>query len=99
MKGFFKKVNCPSSQELADLENGSLSGKRQLEVMDHLDGCDFCDAEAELYARFPIWQDDQVADSVTEIPQPLYELAESIFRGRDNSNELDFLLTEHQGIH
>lgn len=99
MKGFFKKVNCPSSQELADLENGSLAGKRLREVQDHLDTCDFCDAEAELYARYPVWPDDVANDAFIEIPQPLYDLAESFFRRRENPSGLDMTLTDSQAVH
>lgn len=99
MKGFFKKVNCPSSQELADLENGSLAGKRLREVQDHLDTCDFCDAEAELYARYPVWPDDVATDAFIEIPQPLYDLAESFFRRRENPSGLDMTLTDSQAVH
>lgn len=100
MKGFFKKVNCPSSQELADLENGSLAGKRLREVQDHLDTCDFCDAEAELYARYPVWPGEMQTVTVADIPPSLYELADSILRPKEGTDsELDALLTEYQGIH
>jgi hypothetical protein len=81
MLNFRKNENCPSSYDLVSFQNGKLSRKCSRQVRTHLEGCEFCAAEVEFYSLYPQTPDDAV-DHVTEIPAPLYELAEALLKNR-----------------
>lgn len=56
--------------------------------------CEFCAAEVEFYSHYP-----QAEGSVepTEIPAPLFELAEALLKNRhSDSNSLNSLLKESE---
>ena len=92
---FCKNEDCPSSNELLEFQVGELSKRRAGEVKKHLRACEFCSAEVEFYSHYP--QDVGQLDSVSEsqIPAPLYELAEALFRNRTgDSRSLNSLLNE-----
>jgi hypothetical protein len=92
--GFCKNEDCPSSTELLDFQNGDLPKPRGSEVRRHLANCDFCEAEVEFYSIYPQAQDDGVGEA-TEIPAPLYELAEALLRNRHaDGASLNSLLKE-----
>jgi len=77
MSGFAKTRGCPASHELADYAAGVISNGNGHHISDHLSRCEFCDLEAELYARF-----EPLAEPVRTppIPKALMQLARSIFR-------------------
>lgn len=92
---FCKNEDCPSSNELLEFQVGELSKRRSGEVGKHLAACEFCYAEVEFYTHYP--QEEGQLDSVgnNEIPAPLYELAEALFRNRNGDNRsLNSLLNE-----
>lgn len=92
---FCKNEDCPSSNELLEFQVGELSKRRRGEVRKHLSTCEFCSAEVEFYSHYP--QEDGQFDSVAinEIPAPLFELAEALFRNRNgDSGSLNSLLNE-----
>lgn len=80
MTGFYKDEHCPTSCDLVAFEEGELSPAKTLSIMDHLDACEFCAAEADFYSMYP--QDEISADSYepTSIPAPLFELAEALLK-------------------
>jgi serine/threonine protein kinase len=41
------RINCPQTEELRELLDGSLSGERQMECTDHMDSCECCQARLE----------------------------------------------------
>ena len=92
---FCKNEDCPSSNELLEYQVGELPKRRTGEVRKHLKGCEFCSAEVEFYSHYP--QEDGQLDSVgnSEIPAPLYELAEALLRNKNGDNKsLNSLLNE-----
>ena len=82
MKEFLKREDCPSSFELVAFQKGELSRERGLEVRQHFESCDFCDAEVDLYLHYPLADD---AIEAPEIPAPLYELAEALLKGKHSN--------------
>ncbi len=96
MSGFCKNEDCPSSNELLDFQRGDLVRTRGSEINKHLRSCEFCSAEVEFYSHYP--QEESVAEPAeSEIPAPLYELAEALLRNRHlTASSLNELLTEHE---
>lgn len=94
MTGFCKNEDCPASNELLDYQNGDLTRQRSSEIGRHMAACEFCAAEVEFYSHYP-----QAEGSVepTEIPAPLFELAEALLKNRhSDSNSLNSLLKESE---
>ena len=56
----------------------------------HLSICDFCNAEAEFYRRFPDLREEEA--SPAEMPRHLFELASSLMRKRRRADDLESLL-------
>lgn len=77
MINFCKSALCPSSEQLLRFASGEISVKKSKDICAHLNGCEFCAAEVELYARYPQTEDESAAAKV-EIPLPLYELAKAL---------------------
>lgn len=76
---FRKSGACPSSQELLDFQNGDIDRERGVDIRIHNSTCEFCAAEVEFYSRFPQMQDESGVEP-EEIPEPLFELAEALFK-------------------
>ncbi len=73
-------------------ENGDLPRSRSTEIRKHLHTCEFCSAEVEFYSHYP---QEEGASEVTEIPAPLFELAEALLKNREgDSSSLYSLLNE-----
>jgi hypothetical protein len=93
MPGFCKNEDCPSSHELLEFQNGDLSRIRGGEIRKHLASCEFCSAEAAFYSRYPQEDGNGEAAETTEIPPPLFELAEALLKNRHaDTSSLDSLL-------
>ena len=78
--GFIKREDCPSSFELVAFQKGELSRGRGGDIGRHLESCDFCDAEEEFYEHYPL--EDTVMETPSQIPAPLFELAEALLKGK-----------------
>lgn len=80
MTGFYKDEDCPTSCDLVAFEEGELTPAQSLAIMEHLETCEFCSAEAEFYSLYP--QDETAIDSYepASIPAPLFELAEALLK-------------------
>ncbi len=76
---FCKSEACPSSQELLDFQNGDIDRERGVDIRIHNSNCEFCAAEVEFYSRFPQVKDESGIEP-EEIPEPLFELAEALFK-------------------
>jgi hypothetical protein len=78
--GFRKNEDCPSSQELLAYETGELAHVHEFAIGEHLSACEFCEAEVEFYSRFP--QEDFSNETAisTDIPAPLFQLAEALLK-------------------
>jgi len=74
---FRKTAACPSSAQLLLLRGGKLSMKRSSLVGQHLETCDFCNAELRLLAHH---RGSRQKTRVPQIPKNLRILAESILR-------------------
>ena len=79
MNKFLKREDCPSSFELVAFQKGELSRDRCVDVRLHLESCDFCDAEADLYEHYQL---EESTVEAPDIPAPLYELAEALLKGK-----------------
>ena len=85
MISFRKNKTCPSSQEILDFQTGEiLNGNNDL-IRKHLRICEFCAAEVEFYAHYPQAEDNV---TVTEIPPPLYELAQALLSNEEKNVNL-----------
>ena len=72
---FLKTAACPASATLLSFRTETLATEAKTLVADHLEVCDFCNAELPLLAHF----DPTLTPSKTpEIPMDLRILAESI---------------------
>ncbi len=79
MTFFRKNTNCPTSEKLLAFQKAEIPAREIDKITVHLRFCEFCSAEVDLYSHYP-----QSEDSVerTEIPEPLYELAEALLSNR-----------------
>ena len=90
MISFRKNKTCPSSQEILDFQTDeTLNGKNDV-IREHLGICEFCAAEVEFYAHYPQAEENV---TVTEIPPPLFELAQALLCNKEkNVNLLNKLI-------
>ncbi len=82
---FHKSGNCPSSEKLLAYQTGDAFAAERDKITVHLRFCEFCAAEVELYAHYP--QSDEQIEK-TEIPPPLFELAEALLSNKYKDNSL-----------
>ena len=94
MSDFCKNVDCPSSEELLSYnKNGIIFDYEQ--IHEHIMNCDFCSAEIDFYSNHQLIEE---SITVSEIPSPLYELAESLLNKSKGSYLLNKLLIENEGL-
>lgn len=86
MTKFRKSPTCPLSNDLLAFQNGKISQREKERITVHLRFCEFCAAEVEFYAHYP--QSEEAVVENTEIPQPLYELAEALLSNKYKDNAL-----------
>ncbi len=92
---FCKSEDCPSSNELLEFQKGDLSARRADEIGRHLDACEFCSAEVELYFHYPQEDGDERVE-LAGIPAPLFQLAEALLKKKHSDpKSLDSLLREN----
>ena len=90
MISFRKNKTCPTSQEILDFQTGDISNGKNDMIREHLGICEFCAAEVEFYAHYPQAEENV---TVTEIPPPLFELAQALLSNEEkNVNLLNKLL-------
>lgn len=93
--GFRKSEDCPSSQELLAFEKGDLAHAGELLICEHLIACEFCEAEVEFYSRFPQEESSVETNVRSEIPAPLFQLAEALLKKQHtHANSLNSLLKD-----
>ena len=93
---FCKSADCPSSQKLLAFQNGEAANCESYLIRRHLAACEFCAAEVEFYAHYP--QSEETIER-TEIPVPLYELAEALLSNRHKDfSLLNKLLSEAETV-
>ncbi len=81
---------------LLDFQNNALPRSASVVIAQHIESCDFCGGEVELYSQYP--QSDEKV-SASEIPAPLFELAQILLNDRHkDSTLLDRLLIEDKGL-
>lgn len=85
MTTFRKSPTCPLSNDLLAYQNGKTSPREKEKITVHLRFCEFCAAEVDFYAHHP--QAEETVEK-TEIPLPLYELAEALLSNRHKDNSL-----------
>ena len=93
--GFCKNEDCPTSNELLEFQNGDLEHTRSTEIGKHMVACEFCSAEVQFYSHYP---QAEGAVEPTQIPAPLYELAEALLKNRYDSHSLNALLRESEEV-
>ena len=97
MISFHKNADCPSSQDLLAYQNNQLSANITENIGKHICSCDFCGAEVEFYSHCPKVDNERV--SVSEIPSPLFELAEALLNNKHKGNSLlNKLLNDSDGL-
>ncbi len=85
MTRFHKSPNCPLSNDLLAFQTAKLALREKERITVHLRFCEFCAAEVEFYAHYP--QADETVEK-TEIPQPLFELAEALLSNKHKNYSL-----------
>lgn len=96
MVNFCKSAKCPSSEKLLAFQKGELLGKEKVFITKHLANCEFCGAEVELYEHHPQSEENIIA---SDIPMPLYELAEALLStGQKRFSLLNKLLNESENL-
>jgi len=76
---FLKTAACPASTTLLSFRGNTLSKKAATQVREHLEGCDFCNAERQLLAHHKA---GRKASKAPDIPINLRILAEAILARR-----------------
>jgi len=76
---FLKTAACPASKTLLSFRGNALSKKAATQVREHLESCDFCNAERQLLAHHTSGRKGAKAP---EIPIDLRILAEAILAKR-----------------
>ncbi len=95
---FCKNEDCPTSQELLDFQNGDVERERGVDIRIHTGVCEFCSAEVEFYACYPLAHDEPFAEPA-EIPAPLFELADALLRNRHaDISSLNFLFNDNESM-
>jgi hypothetical protein len=95
VKDFCKNEDCPSSNELLEFQVGELAKRRTTQIRKHLATCDFCAAEVDFYSHYPQGDVQNEPERLTDIPAPLFELAEALLRNRNSDHRsLNSLLNE-----
>ncbi len=96
MTGFCKNGDCPPSNQLLAFQNGDLAQTQLSSISRHLANCEFCSAEVAFYSNYP--QAEGPVET-SEIPAPLFELAEALLKNRHNgARSLNSLLTESKEL-
>ncbi len=85
MTNFRKSPTCPLSSDLLAFQTGKISTGEKDRITIHLRFCEFCASEVEFYNHYP---QDEVKVERTEIPPPLFELAEALLSNRHRDNSL-----------
>lgn len=91
MFNFCKSLNCPTSAQLVRFEKGEASPGLREKITRHIRFCEFCAAETEFYAQYPL-SDERVVPE--KIPTPLLELAEALLTDKHKD---DFFLAKLLG--
>jgi hypothetical protein len=76
---FIKTAACPNAATLLSFRGNTLSKKAATRVSEHLENCDFCNAEARLLAHHKVSRKGLKAP---EMPTDLRLLAEAILAKR-----------------
>jgi hypothetical protein len=76
---FLKTAACPASRTLLSFRENTLSKKVTTQVREHLESCDFCNAERQLLAHH---SPSRKGSKVPEMPMDLRILAESLLARR-----------------
>jgi len=98
MTAFCKNENCPPSAELLIFEKGELGPTTSQRIHEHLETCEFCEAEVKFYTLYPAEIMSEIP-APTEIPAPLYELAEALLKHlHTDAVALNALLKEKEGL-
>jgi hypothetical protein len=96
MVSFRKSTVCPSSEKLLTFQSGETAEKEAQKIRRHLALCEFCAAEVEFYTHYP--QSEEQIER-TEIPLPLYELAQALLSNQHKDFvSLNQLLREPESI-
>lgn len=91
MATFRKQEDCPASQQLLAYQQGDIGLEDGRAIGKHLSVCEFCSSEVEFYEHYPVAKEVEESPAETKMPQPLYELAESILnrsRGKQSIAEM-----------
>jgi hypothetical protein len=94
MTDFCKNEDCPSSHELLGFQTGDLPRSLSVDIRKHLAKCEFCSAEVEFYSHYP--QEDGPSE-LSEIPAPLFELAEALLKNRQGDSTSLYSLLKEKG--
>lgn len=94
MAKFCKSEDCPTSQDLLAYQTGEMEVADGREIRKHLAVCEFCAAEIEFYEHYPPNEPAEEADKKTDIPGPLYDLAESLLSRKHGTRTMEKLMSE-----
>jgi anti-sigma factor ChrR (cupin superfamily) len=88
MATFRKQEDCPTSQQLLAYQLGDLKSAESRVIGRHLSACEFCTSEVDFYEHYPVAKEVEESTADTKMPEPLYELAESILNRKHGKQSI-----------
>lgn len=98
MATFRKQENCPASQQLLAYQLGDLELEDARSVGKHLAVCEFCSSEVEFYEHYPVAKEADEVPVETSMPEPLYQLAESLLNKNRGEQSIDQMMKEIDAV-
>ena len=93
MTKFCKNEDCPASEDLLAFQTGDMPVSEGASIRRHLAVCEFCSAEVEFYTNYP---PAETKVEPTEMPRPLFELAEALLTKKSDDDFFDRLSKEDE---
>ena len=94
MATFRKQEDCPPSQQLLAYQLGDLESTTARSIGRHLSVCEFCTSEVAFYERYPVARETEDSQHDSEMPKPLFELAEALLNRTRGEESMDQIMKQ-----
>ena len=94
MATFRKQEDCPPSQQLLAYQLGDLELPVSRAIGRHLSGCEFCTSEVAFYERYPVAREGDETPVESNMPKPLFDLAEALLNRSRGQESIDEMMKE-----
>ena len=96
MANFCKNEDCPTSAELLAFQTGDMPVSEGSGIRKHLTACEFCAAEVDFYSHYPQAEEGVESIEPSQMPRPLFELAEALLNKKQDDTFFNKLLDEDE---